>query len=345
MKKLIDLRSDTVTKPSPQMRRAMAEAEVGDDVFGEDPTVNRLQEKVAGMLGFEAALFVPSGSMANQIAIKSHTQPGDEIIMERYSHAFNFESGALAALSGVQAHLLDGKRGIIEPDQVRKAIRPDNHHFAPSRLIWLENTHNRGGGSIFPLPLIAEIREIAKKNGLAMHLDGARLFNACVAKKVAPKEYTGYFDSTSICLSKGLGAPVGSVMAGSKEFIHKAHRYRKMFGGGMRQAGILAAAGLYALENNIDRLAEDHDKAQRLARGLQDLPYLEVRIEDVDTNMIYLEWVSTKRPLESFLKALKEAGVLINATGPTTMRTVTHLDVYQEDIEDAVEIIKQVCIS
>lgn len=340
MKKLIDLRSDTVTKPSPRMRQTMSEAEVGDDVFGEDPTANRLQEKVAALLGFEAALFVPSGTMANQVAVKAHTRPGDEVIMERNSHVFNFESGALAALAGVQAHLLEGKRGIITPEQINKAIRPLNHHFAPSRLIWIENTHNRGGGTVFPVSLIAEISEIAQQAGLRMHLDGARLFNACTAAGISPRDYTRYFDSASICLSKGLGAPVGSVLAGSQEFIHSAHRYRKMFGGGMRQAGILAAAGLYALEYNISRLIEDHENAKRLARGLEDLPFLRLDSEVVETNIVYIDFRSTRSTIEDFLKTLKESGILLGGTGPTTMRAVTHLDVSRNDIDETIEIIR-----
>ena len=246
----IDLRSDTVTKPTPEMRKAMAKAEVGDDVFGEDPTINALQDKVAGILGKEKAIFVPSGTMANQLAIKAHTQPGDEVILEATSHPYNFEGGAGAVLSGVQFYCLNGLRGIVEASQVEAAIRPLDHHFPVTRLVCLENTHNRGGGSIYPLKTLAEVSRLARSKNLSIHLDGARLWNASVASGIKPKEYARWADSVSVCLSKGLGAPVGSLVAGSAVFIDRVHRFRKMFGGGMRQAGILAAAGLYALESS-----------------------------------------------------------------------------------------------
>ena len=263
MKEWIDLRSDTVTKPTPAMRKAMAEAEVGDDVFGEDPTVNALQEKVAKILGKEASIFVPSGTMANQLAIKSHTQPGDEVIIEATSHPYNFEAGASAALSGIQFYCLKGIRGILDASQIEEAIRPDDHHFPVTRLICLENTHNRGGGSVYPIKKIAEISRFAKSKGLLLHLDGARLWNASVAAGIKPQEYAQWADSVSVCLSKGLGAPIGSLVAGSKTFIDRVHRFRKMFGGGMRQVGIIAAAGIYALDHHIGRLKEDHENAKR----------------------------------------------------------------------------------
>jgi threonine aldolase len=241
MNKIIDLRSDTVTKPSPEMRRAMAEAEVGDDVFGDDPTVNKLQEKVAAMLGKEAALFVPSGTMANTVAILAHTQPGDEVIVERESHTFNHEVAGAAVMGGVQLNTLVGDRGILTADQIAKEIREPNVHIPQTRLICLENTHNRGGGSIYPLEKIRAIWQLAQNYKLRMHLDGARLFNACVATGFNPRDYAQYFDSLMFCFSKGLGAPIGSILAGSKLFIQRAHRIRKMLGGGMRQVGILAA--------------------------------------------------------------------------------------------------------
>src|SRR5512139_3289968 len=268
MKEWIDLRSDTVTKPTAAMRKVIFEAEVGDDVFGEDPTVNALQEKVARLLGKEKAIFVPSGTMGNQLAIKSHTQPGDEVILEASSHPYNFEGGASAALSGVQFNCLKGVRGVIDASQIEEAIRPEDHHFAVSRLICLENTHNRGGGTVFPIAKIAEISKLAKSRGLLVHLDGARLWNASVASGIEPREYAQYADSVSVCLSKGLGAPVGSLVTGSAAFIDRVHRFRKMFGGGMRQAGLLAAAGIYALDHHMERLREDHDHAKRLAHGL-----------------------------------------------------------------------------
>ena len=267
MSNFIDLRSDTVTKPTAAMRKAMAEAEVGDDVYGEDPTVNALQEKVARILGKEAAIYVASGTMANQLAIKSHTQPGDELIMEATSHPYNFEGGAIAAISGVQVYCLQGVRGILDASQIEAAIRPTDHHYAVTRLVCIENTHNRGGGSIYPLKKMEEIYRLAKSKGLLVHLDGARLWNASVATGIKPHEYAQYADSVSVCISKGLGAPVGSLVAGSKTFIDRVHRFRKMIGGGMRQVGILAAAGIYALDHHVDRLKEDHDNAKTSRHG------------------------------------------------------------------------------
>ncbi len=254
MDRFIDLRSDTVTQPTADMRRAMFAAAVGDDVFAEDPTVNALQEKAARLLDKEAALFVASGTMANQLSIKAHTQPGDEVIIEAGAHAMNFEGGAGAVLSGVQFFGVPGSRGIIDAAQVEAAIRIDDVHFPVSRLIVIENTHNRGGGSVFPLGKIQQIRELATRRGLRMHMDGARLWNACVATGTSPAAYAAPFDSVSVCLSKGLGCPVGSLVLGSKDFIKRVHRFRKMVGGGWRQAGFLAAAGIYALDHHIDRL-------------------------------------------------------------------------------------------
>ena len=338
---MIDLRSDTVSKPSPQMRRAMAEAEVGDDVFGEDPSVNRLQELAAQMLGKEAALYVPSGTMANQISIKVHTQPGDEVIMERSSHPFNSESGGLAALSGVQVNLLDGTQGVLAVEQVARAIRHGNDvHNAPTRLISLENTHNRGGGAVYPIDRIKEIHNVARAEGLAMHLDGARLLNASVASGLPAPQITQYFDSCTLCLSKGLGAPVGSVIAGSEEFIGKAQRYRKMFGGGMRQAGILAAAAIYALENNVERLVDDHLNAKLLAERISSAPGLHIEPANVETNIIYLRlepdeaWVDAP----GLAAAMGQRGALALALGNHGMRLVTHLDVSREEVERAADI-------
>ncbi len=343
MDKIIDLRSDTVTKPSPGMRRAMAEAEVGDDVFGEDPSVNRFQEKAASLLGKEAALFVPSGTMANQVAVKSHTQSGDEVIMEKTSHPYNYESGALAAVSGVQVCLLEGRHGILTPEQVEEAIRPSDHHYAPTRLVCLENTHNRGGGTIYPMETIEGIALVVKRNGLAMHLDGARLFNACVATGVKATEYAKYFDSVSFCLSKGLGAPVGSIIVGSAEFINRCHRFRKMLGGGMRQAGILAAAGIYALENNIERLVEDHRNAALLAEALADLKGANIDSSRVQTNIVYFDVAGGRfENAAQLTDELKKQGVLMLATAKCTVRAVTHLDVKEEDIYHAQKALKAI---
>jgi threonine aldolase len=342
MKKFIDLRSDTVTKPTPAMRKRMAEAEVGDDVFGEDPTINALQKKVAGILGKEKALFVPSGTMANQLAIKAHTQPGDEVILDATSHPFNYEGGAGAVLSGVQFFCLNGIRGILDPSQVEEAIRPYDHHFPVSRLICLENTHNRGGGTVYPLKNITAISKLAKAKGLLVHLDGARLWNASVASGIRPKEYARWADSVSVCLSKGLGAPVGSLVAGSTEFIDRVHRFRKMFGGGMRQAGILAAAGIYALDHHRDRLKEDHEKAKRLAVGLSGLKGISVNPEHTETNIVIFDVVNREMTVPGMVAAMKKKRILIHPFGKTRIRLVTHLDVSAEDIEKVLEAFKRV---
>jgi threonine aldolase len=339
---LVDLRSDTVTKPSPGMRQAMAEAEVGDDVFHEDPSVNRLEDMVAALYGKDAALYVASGTMANQIAIRAQTHHGDEIIMERTSHPFNSEAGALAALAGVQVNLVDGAHGIMDAEQIRAVVRSPNVHHAPTALICLENTHNRGGGSVWPLENIRAIREVARSAGVPMHLDGARLMNACVATGLTPKDYAQYFDSCTLCLSKGLGAPVGSLIIGAKEFIAKAHRFRKQFGGGMRQAGILAAAGIYALEHNVERLAEDHLNAKRLARGIAEIKGLTVDVNRVETNIVYFDVRQAGLSVPILLERLKAEGVLMLGTGPNSIRAVTHLDVSKDGIERAVKVLREV---
>ena len=342
MAEFIDLRSDTVTKPTPAMRRAMAEAEVGDDVFGEDPTVNALQEKVAVLLGKEKALLVPSGTMANQLSIKAHTQPGDEVILEASAHPFNFEGGAGAALSGVQFFCLPGQRGILEASQVEEAVRPLDHHFPVSRLVCLENTHNRGGGSIYPLKKIAAISHLARAKGLVVHLDGARLWNASIATGIEPREYAQGADSVSVCLSKGLGAPVGSLVAGAGAFIDRVHRFRKMFGGGMRQAGILAAAGIYALDHHRERLAEDHANAKRLALGLAEFPGVSVNPDQVETNIVIFDVTTSGMSAPQAAGLMKDKGVLIHAFGKTQIRLVTHLGVSPEDVEKALEAFRRV---
>jgi threonine aldolase len=342
MKNLIDLRSDTVTKPTPAMRKAMAEAEVGDDVYAEDPTVNALQKKVAKILGKEASIFVPSGTMANQLAIKSHTQPGDEVIIEAASHSYNFEGGASAVLSAVQFYCLKGNRGILESSQIEEAIRPDGHYYPVTRLICLENTHNRGGGSVYPIQTIAEISRFAKSRGLLVHLDGARLWNASVASGIKPQEYAQWADSVSVCLSKGLGAPIGSLVAGTTTFVDRVHRFRKMFGGGMRQVGIIAAAGIYALDHHIERLKEDHQNAKRLALGLKEIRGISIDLEEVETNILIFDVAGTgMTPLQVY-DAMKKEGVLIHASGKTQIRLVTHLDVSKEDIEVALKAFRKV---
>jgi threonine aldolase len=341
MKEFVDLRSDTVTKPTPLMRKAMAKAEVGDDVFGEDPTVNALQAKVAKILGKEASIFVPSGTMGNQLAIKSHTQPGDEVIIEATSHPYNFEGGASAALSGIQFYCLKGVRGILDASQFEEAIRPDDHHFPVTKLICLENTHNRGGGSIYPIERIAEISRLARSKGLLVHLDGARLWNASVASGIKPQEYARWADSVSVCLSKGLGAPIGSLVAGTKTFIDRVHRFRKMFGGGMRQAGIIAAAGIYALDHHIDRLKEDHQNAKRLALGLKEIKGISIDPEEVETNIVIFDIAEMGMTAAQVRDEMKKKGVLIHAFGKTQIRLVTHLDVSKEDIEVALKAFRR----
>ena len=342
MKDFIDLRSDTVTKPTSAMRKAMAGAEVGDDVFGEDPTVNALQRKVAKILGKEASIFVPSGTMANQLAIKSHTQPGDEVIIEATSHPYNFEGGASAALSGIQFYCLKGIRGILDASQIEETIRPDDHHFPVTRLICLENTHNRGGGAIYPVEKIAEISRLAKSKSLLLHLDGARLWNASVATGIKPHKYAQWADSVSVCLSKGLGAPIGSLVAGTKTFIDRVHRFRKMFGGGMRQVGILAAAGIYALDHHIERLKEDHQNAKRLALGLKEIKGVAIDPEHVETNIVIFDIAETGMTATQVRDEMKKKGVLIHSLGKTQIRLVTHLDVSSENIEVALKAFKKV---
>jgi len=342
MERFIDLRSDTVTKPTPAMRKAMAEAEVGDDVFSEDPTVNLLQEKVAKLLGKESAIFVPSGTMANQLAIKSHTQPGDEVIIEATSHPYNFEAGAGAVLSGVQFYCLKGIRGILDASLIEEAIRPEDHHFPVTKLICLENTHNRGGGSIYPIEKMAEIYRLAKSRGLLLHLDGARLWNASIATGISPSEYARWADSVSVCLSKGLGAPIGSLVTGSKTFIERVHRFRKMFGGGMRQVGIIAAAGIYALDHHMERLKEDHRNAKWLALGLQQLKGVSFDPEQVETNIIIFNIADTGMSAPEIAAAMKRDGVLIHPIGKTQIRLVTHLDISMEDVETALEAFRKV---
>ncbi|MDQ3262507.1 MAG: aminotransferase class I/II-fold pyridoxal phosphate-dependent enzyme [Myxococcota bacterium] len=331
----IDLRSDTVTRPSAQMRRAMAEAEVGDDVYGEDPTVRLLEERTAQLLGLPAGLFVASGTLANQLAIGVLCRPGDEVISEAGSHCINFEGGAMAALWGVQPRALEGQRGMLTPQQVQAAVRPVNDHSPRSRLLALENTHNRGGGSVWPLGQYQQVVQAARAAGLSVHLDGARLFNAQVASGVPAAEFARGLDSATVCYSKGMGAPVGSVLCGSPEFISKARRLRKRLGGGMRQSGILAAAALHALDHNLQRLALDHAHARTLAQGLAELPGVSLALEQVETNMVFVE---TALPADEAVARLRREGVLCNpeGSGPNILRLVTHLDVSTADIAEAV---------
>ena len=338
---MIDLRSDTVTKPTKAMREAMATAEVGDDVLGEDPTVNHLQDRIASILGKEAGLFVPSGTMANQVAIKTHIQPGDEILIDQNAHIFYYECGAAAVISGGQFHCLKGEKGILSAEIIEPAIRPPDIHQPPTRLICLENSHNRGGGSVYILESLTAIARLAAKHDLRVHLDGARLFNAALAAKTTVQELARQTDSVCVAFSKGLGAPAGSVLCGSAPFIEKAMRFRKMLGGGMRQVGILAAACLYALDNNLERLAVDHQNAKRLAHGLAEMDGINIDPEDVVTNIVLFDVGSTPVDADTFAEKLAPSGVLLIPFGPTTLRAVTHLDVTTADIDAALEIIQQ----
>ena len=340
---MIDLRSDTVTKPTDDMRKAMARAEVGDDVYGEDPTVNRLQDMAAAMLGKRCALFVPSGTMANQLAIRSHTQPGQEIIVESKSHVVRYEQGAAGALAGVQLHWVTGERGIMTAEQVEAAIRPNDPHSITTALICIENTHNAGGGTIYPLSTIEKIRALAVKHGIPMHLDGARLFNAVAATTLPPTVYAQHFETVSLCLSKGLGAPVGSLLiSNDQRLMDRARRFRRMYGGAMRQAGILAAAGIYALERHITRLKTDHDHAKKLARLLQQIPAIQIAPQHVETNIIIFDIVDEHRSPAELVAALKEQGVLINAVGGRSYRAVTHLHITDKQIDEAAAVFGKV---
>ncbi|WP_447986877.1 low-specificity L-threonine aldolase [Nitrospira sp. Nam74] len=333
---MIDLRSDTVTKPSQAMRDAMAGAPVGDDVYGEDPTVNRLQEIAAALLGKTDAIFVPSGTMANQLSIRVQTQPGQEVIVESTAHIVRYEQGAAAALSGVQLHWVCGERGLVTPEQIETAIRPNDPHTIPTALICLENTHNSGGGSIYPLVTIEAIRSVARRHSIPLHLDGARLFNAVVATGIPAADYARHFETVSVCLSKGLGAPVGSLIAtNDPALLGRLRRFRRMYGGAMRQAGILAAAGIYALEHNIARIKEDHDHAKRLAQILHTIPSVSVNPTHVETNIIVFEVKDNGRSPAQLVSELKQEGLLINAIGGRKFRAVTHLDISADDIEEA----------
>jgi len=336
---MTDLRSDTVTRPSEGMRQAMYEAEVGDDVYGEDPTVNRLQERMADRLGTEAALFVPSGTMANQICLHVLTDPGDEVILERGAHVFNYESGAAGILSGLQLNPLDGENGLLGPHQVEAAIRPDAVVAPRTRVVSVENTANKAGGVVYPLDCIEAIADTARAHELHLHLDGARLWNASAAHGVPERAYAAPFDLTWVALSKGLGAPAGSIIAGPEPLIEKARRARKQFGGGMRQAGILAAAGLYALEHHRPHLADDHEKAQHLAETIAALPAFDLDVADVETNIIIFE--VTDSTAESVIERLRADDVLLTPFGPHTLRATTHRDVSMDEIERAAEIFRE----
>ena len=333
---MLNFISDTVTIPTKEMLHDMMQAKVGDDVFASDPTVNALQTKAADLFGMEQALFCPSGTLTNQIAIAVHTDPGDEVICSYQSHIYNYEGGGIARNSGAQVRLVGNDSGILTADDVQSNINPSDSHYTNTSLVSIENTTNRGGGKCYQLEEVKAIAEVCRENELKYHLDGARLFNALVAKNEAPADYGDQFDSISICLSKGLGAPVGSLLLGSEEFISKAHRVRKVMGGGMRQAGYLAAAGIYALNNNIDRLADDHARAKYISESIKEAPYIE-STEEPETNILM---VNLTISAEEYLKKLENGGMLAIGFGPKRIRITTHLDVSEADIEKAVSIMK-----
>ncbi|HAW71629.1 MAG TPA: low-specificity L-threonine aldolase [Firmicutes bacterium] len=339
---MYDLRSDTVTKPTPEMRQAMAEAEVGDDVYGEDPTVHELETLGAELVGQEAALFVPSGTMGNQVAILTHTHRGDEIIAESNAHIVYYEVGGCAVLSGVQLRTIPGRNGYMEPTAIEEAIRGADVHFPESRLLCLENTHNRSGGTVVSPEAMERMIQAAHGKGLRVHLDGARIFNAAAALGVKADKLTRSCDSVMFCLSKGLAAPVGSLLAGSAEFIVRARKYRKMLGGGMRQAGILAAAGIIALQKMIGRLGEDHHNAAALAQGIAGINGLSIDLSSVQTNMVVFDISGLRTTMESFLNQLAEAGVLAGPVGSSKVRMVTHKDISATDIPTVIQIINKI---
>ena len=336
--KKIDLRSDTVTLPTQGMLDAMFSAEAGDDVFGEDPTVNRLEQKAAGMFAMEAGLFCPSGTMTNQVAIRTHVNPGDEVICDATAHIYNYEGGGIAANAGASVRLIHGSRGKITPEKVLENINPGDYHYPVTRLVSIENTSNKGGGSYYTLDEMRAISGICRDHYLKLHLDGARIFNALAAMGSQPDELGGMFDSISVCLSKGLGAPMGSLLIGNKEFVAKARRIRKLMGGGMRQAGYMAAAGIYALDKHVKRLADDHRRAKEIGSVLKELPFVEELIP-IDTNIIIFKIVDDFA-LENFINLLKQKNVLVVSVGQRKVRMVTHLDIDDDMVQRVGDVLK-----
>lgn len=340
MNRMIDFRSDTVTKPSQEMKEAMLNAPVGDDVFGEDPTINELEQYAAEMFGMEAAIYCVSGTQTNQIAINIHVQPGGEVITNVDSHIYKYEGGGIARNSGASVRLIHGNRGRLTAEDVSQWINPENVHLPITQLVSLEDTSNRGGGAIYDFAEIQKIRKVCRENDLPLHLDGARLMNAMVENGIDLKTYASEFDSISLCLSKGLGAPVGSLLIGSKDFIHKARRVRKVFGGGMRQAGIIAAGGLYALKNNVDRLKVDHKHARMLGDTLDSFDWIEA-VVPVDTNIV-VGVLKNKEDVTKVLSSLEKEGILAMDFGPGMIRMVTHLDNSAEDIDRTIQVLKKI---
>jgi threonine aldolase len=338
---MIDLRSDTVTKPTPGMLAAMMAAEVGDDVFGEDPTVNELERRTAALFGLEAGLFVPTGTMANQIAVRVHCKPQDEILLESTSHIYLWEAGGAAALSGVTCRTIDKPNGLLSIADLEGKIRPDDVHAVRTRLVCLENTHNRGGGTVYTPEAIGAISRWARANGIAMHLDGARIWNAMVRTGVPANEWGKLFDTVSVCFSKGLGTPVGSMLMGPRDLIGYARRIRKLFGGGMRQVGYLAAACQYALDHHIQRLDEDHENAQIIAKAVSDVPGLKLTPPEVETNLVWFEVDAKLGTAKQVAERLKVDGVRVAALGQNVIRAVTHLDVSRAECEKAADAIRK----
>ena len=335
---IIDFRSDTVTQPTDEMRKCMTQAELGDDVLDGDPTILKLEQKTAELLGKEAALFVPSGTMANLIAVSLHCRPGEQFFCETTSHVAVFEQAGHAQIWGVAAKTFDGNRGIIAPEQFENQLRPEgNFHFAPTRAVFLENTHNYGGGRVYPIELISQISDWARNHRLTLHLDGARLMNAVTATGIAAADWAKYFDTVSLCFSKGLGAPVGSAIAGPKAMIDLARWRRKVLGGGMRQSGVIAAAALFALENNIDRLRDDHENAKLFARRIAVFDAFSLTFEEVETNIVFFEVAKNIGTATTFCREAAELGVLMHPTSPSTVRVVTHLGVTQSDVLTAID--------
>jgi threonine aldolase len=336
----IDLFSDTITRPTPGMRKFMSEAEVGDEQQKEDPSVNRLVEMVCDLLGKEDAMYLPSGTMCNQIAFRVYCRPGDEIIMDTTAHTRHYETGGPAGLSGASLYPIEGKRGVYSAEQLESAIRPESNHLPRSKVALVEQTSNLGGGSIWPLETIQAVCRVAKSQGLARHMDGARLMNAVAATAISAREYASHFDSLWIDFSKGLGAPVGAALAGSNAFIQEAWRWKHQFGGAMRQAGIIAAGAIYALTHHVERLKEDHENAQILARGLGELRG--ITVEPVETNLIFFDISKLRTAAEDFNRLLKKRGVRVSILGKTRLRAVTHLDVSKEQVKEALTIIREV---
>lgn len=339
--RLIDMRSDTVTRPTPAMREAMLRAEVGDDVMAEDPTINALQERVAALFGKEAALFVSSGTQANQISIKAYTQPGDEVIADAICHPVRSELGASALISGVQVAMIPTVRGVYTREAAAKLIRADHWMQPKTSLLWVENTHNAGGGTVFPLDALDGLRALSNERCIPLHIDGARIFNAVVASGIAPAEWGRRCDSLSFCLSKGLGCPVGSMLMGTREFIKRARRLRQIYGGGWRQAGILAAAGLHALDHHVERMAEDHANAKWFAERVSAMQGVELVYADTQTNLVFLDVAPSGLAAETVSQRLRERGVALAMRGGTTFRAVTHLDVTRADVEQAARALQE----